>query len=526
MDRTNAPGHVNHLFVAEDPATNRPPTEFVPTDFNAWQEELMAIIEAAGIVPSAANNAQVIAALNTMFAKISGATGVIRTLTPAGGARVRELGDIANAATVGGIEFGISYNCNIDPATGVWAGRDVADICWLEKWSDVGGVKEFWYAQNAAAGANPAWVKVFTLDMATGVISLGAAGTSAMHAARVDQLPAPYRNRFINGDMSVSQVNGTNAVTPAASSYPLDQWSFISNLASKLTFQQVADSPAGFKYSTKISVAVQTAPAAADYSLFEQPIEGQNIIDLGFGTVNAKYIAVSVWAKASVPGTYSCYARNAHPGTRSYVGTINLTANWSKQTVVLKADDAGAWATDNTAGLRFGIDLGSGANFNAAAGAWAAGAFTRTAGSVTLLNQAVGASLNMTGAQLEKVQSDATAGTDFEFIPFAENVRRCERYYETGMITAGVGDATNGAMHMIAGARFRAQKRAVPTVIVSSSQTMTPAGTLASINGGAGLTSVTIVGPTIDSLPASTGVSTGSTGGYHYFGYFSADARM
>lgn len=65
MDRTSAPGHVNHLFVSEDAATNRPPTELVPADFNAWQEELMAIIEAAGIAPSALNFTQVLAALRS-----------------------------------------------------------------------------------------------------------------------------------------------------------------------------------------------------------------------------------------------------------------------------------------------------------------------------------------------------------------------------------------------------------------------------------------------------------------------------
>lgn len=67
MDRTNAPGHVNHLFVAEDPATNRPPTELVPEDFNAHQEELMAVIEAAEIVPSANDLGQVLAALQVLF---------------------------------------------------------------------------------------------------------------------------------------------------------------------------------------------------------------------------------------------------------------------------------------------------------------------------------------------------------------------------------------------------------------------------------------------------------------------------
>lgn len=196
MDRTNAPGHVNHLFVAEDPATNRPPTEITAQDMNAHQEELINIILAAQMAPDGANNAQVIAALNAMFAKINGATGLIRTLTPAGGARIRELGDIANAATVGGIEFGVSYNCNIDPATGVWAGRDVADICWLEKWTDAGGIKEFWYAPTAAAGAVPAWSKVFSLDMVGGGMYLA---QEAGHVAFFARATAPAGYLKANG---------------------------------------------------------------------------------------------------------------------------------------------------------------------------------------------------------------------------------------------------------------------------------------------------------------------------------------
>lgn len=67
MDRTNAPGHVNHLFVAEDPATNRPPTELVPEDFNAHQEELMAIIEGVGLAPDPANNGQVFEAIKKLL---------------------------------------------------------------------------------------------------------------------------------------------------------------------------------------------------------------------------------------------------------------------------------------------------------------------------------------------------------------------------------------------------------------------------------------------------------------------------
>lgn len=157
MDRTNGAGHVDNRFVAEDLATNRPPTEITAEWLNGIQEELIYILTAAGIAPNAASNTQLLAALTIMFAKKTGATGLIRSMTSVGGGAVRELADVA-AATVGAIEYGIVYNCNVDLATGVWAGRDANGPCFLEKWNDAGTSKELWYAAYAPAGVVPAWV--------------------------------------------------------------------------------------------------------------------------------------------------------------------------------------------------------------------------------------------------------------------------------------------------------------------------------------------------------------------------------
>lgn len=101
---------------------------------------------------------------------ISHATpGLIGTYSPVDGARAREYSHITNVATVGAIEKGTSYNCAVDATTGVWAGRDVADICWLEKLSTSTGLKEFWYAPVAVAGTVPNWTKSYSLDMTTGL---------------------------------------------------------------------------------------------------------------------------------------------------------------------------------------------------------------------------------------------------------------------------------------------------------------------------------------------------------------------
>lgn len=50
MDRINGAGHVGHLFVTEDPATNRPPTEITDIWLNGVQEEICSFIESQGYV--------------------------------------------------------------------------------------------------------------------------------------------------------------------------------------------------------------------------------------------------------------------------------------------------------------------------------------------------------------------------------------------------------------------------------------------------------------------------------------------
>lgn len=67
MHRIDGAGHVNNLFVAEDPATNRPPTEVTADWLNSIQEELCAIVEYGGGVLDPSNRAQVIAKLQTLF---------------------------------------------------------------------------------------------------------------------------------------------------------------------------------------------------------------------------------------------------------------------------------------------------------------------------------------------------------------------------------------------------------------------------------------------------------------------------
>lgn len=68
MDRIQHPSATpGHLFTEGDPALGIPATTVTATVLNGWQEELIHLIEEAGITPSAADNTQVLAALSELF---------------------------------------------------------------------------------------------------------------------------------------------------------------------------------------------------------------------------------------------------------------------------------------------------------------------------------------------------------------------------------------------------------------------------------------------------------------------------
>lgn len=73
MHRIDGPGHVNNRWVAEDAATNRPPTEFTAEFNNAIQEESASFIEAMGIALNKNDNTQLGQAIRRALIGANGA---------------------------------------------------------------------------------------------------------------------------------------------------------------------------------------------------------------------------------------------------------------------------------------------------------------------------------------------------------------------------------------------------------------------------------------------------------------------
>ena len=75
MHKIDGGGHVNGQFVSEDPAIGRAPTVVTPEWLNAVQDELAAVIEAAGLTLDKYDPAQLLQALQLHIAAQSGGGG-------------------------------------------------------------------------------------------------------------------------------------------------------------------------------------------------------------------------------------------------------------------------------------------------------------------------------------------------------------------------------------------------------------------------------------------------------------------
>ena len=234
-----------------------------------------------------------------------------------------------------------------------------------------------------------------------------------------------FRNRIINGDMRIDQRNAGASVTPSSASYyTVDRFIGVGTQASKLTWQQVSDAPAGFTNSLRISVASAATPSASDQFRFGQLIEGFNVADLGWGTANAQSVTISFRAKASVAGTYSVALLNGFNG-RSYVTTVSLTTSWASYSFTVPGDTSGTWATGNTTGIEIQFDLGGGSNWTTSTtNAWQGSNFFKASGSVSFVSNAA-ATLNITGVQLEA----GSVATPFERRPYGTELALCQRYF-------------------------------------------------------------------------------------------------
>ena len=233
-----------------------------------------------------------------------------------------------------------------------------------------------------------------------------------------------FKNRIINGAMVIDQRNAGASVTPTAEGYTLDRWKARLSQSSKYSVQQVTTAPAGFNNSIKVTSLSAYTVGSGELFCLQQPIEGYNIADLGFGSANAKTITVSFWVQSSLTGTFGG-ALNNSGGSRSYPFSYTiLSANtWEQKTVTIVGDTSGTWLTTNGEGLSIFFSLGTGSTLSGTAGSWSGSTYVSVTGATSVVGTN-GATFYITGVQLEK----GSTATSFDYRPYGTELSLCQRY--------------------------------------------------------------------------------------------------
>ena len=310
-----------------------------------------------------------------------------------------------------------------------------------------------------------------------GVTAISIDASQAVSFTNSANLPNTFgfKNRIINGAMVIDQRNAGASVTVSTSStYTVDRWyGGKSGAVNNFTAQRSTTAPTGFTNSILITAGTGVTPTTNDFMFLSQAIEGFNFADLAWGTASASAVSLSFWVRSSLTGNFGVGLRNG-AANRSYIASYTISAanTWEQKTITIPGDTSGTWATDNTQACGVFFDLGEGSAFSSTAGSWSSANLLGGLTGGVKLGATTGATLNLTGVQLEK----GSTATAFDYRPYGTELALCQRYYETsydpgtavGAAPSAISYprwATNGTANAVE-KWFRVTKRATPTVTV------------------------------------------------------------
>ena len=132
--------------------------------------------------------------------------------------------------------------------------------------------------------------------------------------------------------------------------------------SSKISVQQdfSSNTVAGANSSLKVTSLTANTVSSGDYYLIQQHIEGNNIIDLNWGTANAKPVSLSFWVRSSLTGTFGgSLGNNAFDYTYPFTYTISSANTWEYKTITISGPTSGTWLKTNGIGIQVTFGLGS-----------------------------------------------------------------------------------------------------------------------------------------------------------------------
>ena len=287
-----------------------------------------------------------------------------------------------------------------------------------------------------------------TIDLTkgvTGVTPVANGGTALSSGFKNGVDPRPdSKPLIINGNMDVWQ-RGTGTVTTTGDYVGVDRFKISEDTDGSYSTQRYTMSIAelnttGFDYALQANCTGTDASIGATQSAeITQKIEAQNLQLLQYGTSNAKSITLAFWVKSSKTGTY-CIAINKKDSTAyniSHEYTISSADTWEKKVIHISptagstsfiTSSAGAIANDNGEGLYVVFALAIGSNYHGANNTWTASSSLSTSNQVNWMDN-TNNNFYLTGVQLEVGEYTSSTIPPFQHESFADNLRRCQRYY-------------------------------------------------------------------------------------------------
>lgn len=240
-------------------------------------------------------------------------------------------------------------------------------------------------------------------------------------------------NPIINGNMEIWQ-RGAAFAAAATGTYTADRWKWVQTGAGVVTLNRstsvptVAQAGVLFNYSLEVDVTtVDAAIAAGDFYYLAHPIEGAN-----WRHFAQRDLVLSFWVLATKTGAHAVALNNAGRNRAAVANyTVIATNTWEYKTVSFGASpSAGTWdyTTGEGAVLSFALAAGSDSYNTGGSGAWETstawhGAYG--AGPVNDLDSTANY-FRLTGVKLEL----GSIATPIQYVPFEEELARCQRYYQ------------------------------------------------------------------------------------------------
>ena len=268
-----------------------------------------------------------------------------------------------------------------------------------------------------------------------------------------------FRNKIINGDMSIAQraTPGGTAVTAGGKPVACDRWHPFGSGFGTYILSQSTDAPAGFANSLLIANTVSSSASGSDHFGLQYKFEGQEIQSFAKGNSAAQPVTVSWYSKTTNPGVYTIELDD-RDNTRSISATFSATTTWTRHSVTFPGDTVGQLDNDTLTSVHLSWWLMAGSNFTSGTlqTAWDARTNANRVSS-TNNNLSNGSSFYITGVQLEM----GNTATPFEHRPLAMELTLCQRYYQHEVPSWGTPRHSDNVIH--SAAYFKVTMRDTPT---------------------------------------------------------------